>query len=133
MSLSTKVLDDARLLAPDDPLVRSLDAYSAAIQGNWMPSGALTLRVADDGLRAWAFQPGTQRLAQIDLGTLAPTSLFIEQPISQVFDVASSGGDTRTLVALHAAGVGGVTLLDAREPDTARTRFYPGLLIGDER
>jgi serine/threonine-protein kinase len=41
MSLSTKVLDEARLLAPDDPLVRSLDAYSAAIQGNWMPSGAL--------------------------------------------------------------------------------------------
>jgi TolB-like protein len=41
MRLSTEVLDEARRLAPDDPLVRSLDAYSAAIQGNWMPSGAL--------------------------------------------------------------------------------------------
>ena len=41
MRLSTDVLDEARRLAPDDPLVRSLDAYSAAIQGNWMPSGAL--------------------------------------------------------------------------------------------
>lgn len=98
-----------------------------------LSSGALTLRVADDGLRAWAFQPGSQRLAQIDLGTLAPTSLFIEQPISQVFDMASTVDETRTLVALHGASAGAVTLLDAREPDTARTRFYPSLLLGGER
>lgn len=98
-----------------------------------LSSGALTLRVADDGLRAWAFQPGSQRLAQIDLGTLAPTSLFIEQPISQVFDVASDTDEARTLVALHDVGMGAVTLLDARAPDTAQTRFYPGLLLGGER
>ncbi len=98
-----------------------------------LSTGSLTLRVADDGLRAWAFQPGSQRLAQIDLSTLAPTSLFIEQPIVQVFDMASSNDDARTLVALHGGRVGAVTLLDAREPDTARTQFYPSLLLGGER
>ncbi|MEY2932875.1 MAG: hypothetical protein RL033_3624 [Pseudomonadota bacterium] len=98
-----------------------------------LSNGALSLRVADDGLRAWAFQQGTLSLAQIDLGTLAPTSLRIERPIDQVFDLASAEDEQRTLVALHSHSAGSVTLLDARAPDTAQMRFYPGLLLGGER
>jgi hypothetical protein len=97
-----------------------------------LSSGALSLAVADDGLRAWAFQPGSPRLAKIDLRTLEPTSLTIERPIGEVFDVASSGDDARTLLALHGAGARGVTLLDALQPDTAQTRFYPGILLGGQ-
>jgi hypothetical protein len=98
-----------------------------------LSNGALSLRVADDGLRAWAFQQGSLSLAQIDLGTLAPTSLRIERPIDQVFDLASAEDDERTLVALHSRSAGSVTLLDARAPDTAQMRFYPGLLLEGER
>jgi len=38
----------------------------------------------------------------------------------------------RTLLALHAEGARGATLLDALQPDTAQTRFYPGLLLGGQ-
>jgi len=95
-------------------------------------SGQLSLTVADDGLRAWAFQRGTARLAKIDLRSLEPTSLTIERPISAVFDIASSADDARTLLALHDIGGRGITLLDALQPDTAQTRFYPGVLLGGE-
>jgi hypothetical protein len=98
-----------------------------------LSNGALSLTVADDGLRAWAFQPGSPRLAQIDLRTLEPTSLTIERAIAEVFDISSSGDDARTLFALHGGGARGVTLLDAVQPDTAQTRFYPGLLLGGEQ
>jgi hypothetical protein len=97
-----------------------------------LSNSRLTLAVADDGLRAWAFQQGTARLAKIDLRSLEPTSLTIERPISAVFDIASSADDARTLLTLHDVGGRGITLLDALQPDTAQTRFYPGLLLGGE-
>jgi len=97
-----------------------------------LSSGSLSLTVADDGLRAWAFLPGSPRLAKIDLGTLEPTSLTIERPIGKVFDIASAGDDARTLVALHGSGPHSATLLNALQPDTAQTRFYPGLLLGGQ-
>lgn len=89
----------------------------------------LALTVAPDGQRAWAFAPGDQSFAQIDLGTLEPKSLRIDHPIHGLFDVAASENQ-RTLIALHASGAQGVTLLDARAPDTAETRFIPGVLLG---
>jgi len=97
-----------------------------------LSSGALSLAVADDGQRAWAFQPGSPHLAKIDLLSLEPTSLTIERAIGQVFDIASSGDEARTLIALHSGGARGVTLLDALHPDTAQTRFYPALLLGGQ-
>jgi hypothetical protein len=97
-----------------------------------LSNGSLSLTVSDDGLRAWAFQPGSPRLAQIDLGSLEPTSLTIERPIGQLFDIASGADDARTLLALHANGSRSMTLLDALHPDTAQTRFYPGLLLGGQ-
>lgn len=94
-----------------------------------LSSSSLSLTVAPDGLRAWAFSPGSSRFAQIDLNSLQPKSLQIDHPIDRIFDIAGENGQ-RTLLAFHSTGAVGVTLLDALEPDTARTRFYPGLLLG---
>jgi hypothetical protein len=87
------------------------------------------LRVAPDGLRAWAFAPGGPSLAKIDLLSLEPTSLEIERPISQLFDIEAQSGTERVLIALHPGGASGATLLDAERPDTADTRYFPGLLL----
>jgi len=89
----------------------------------------LSLRVAPDGLRAWAFAAGSPLLAKVDLRTLEPTSLEIERGISQLFDIETQSGDGRVLIALHAGGGRGATLLDAASPDTADSRFFPGLLL----
>jgi hypothetical protein len=93
-----------------------------------LSSNNLSLTVAPDGRRAWAFAPGSNRFAQIDLSTLLPTNLQIDHPIQRVFDVAGSDGQ-RTLIALHNGGSHGVTLMNALDPDTAQTRYYPGLLL----
>jgi hypothetical protein len=97
-----------------------------------LSSGSLTLSVADDGLRAWAFAPGSPRLAKIDLASLEPAALQIERPISQVFDTATDDDSGRALFALHDGGARSVTLLNALDPDTAQTRFFPELLLGGE-
>ncbi len=97
-----------------------------------LSSGDLSLAVAPDGLRAWAYAAGSTRFAKVDLSTLEPTSLQIERPISQVFDIASSVSGERTLIALHNAGGRGATVLNALDPDTAATRFFPGLLFGGQ-
>jgi hypothetical protein len=89
----------------------------------------LSLRVAPDGLRAWAFTPNGNQLAKVDLTSLEPTSLQLERSISQVFDMETQGGAGRVLVALHPGDARGATLLDAQLPDTAETLFFPGLLL----
>jgi hypothetical protein len=92
--------------------------------------GDLSLTVAPDGLRAWAYAPGSTRFAKIDLSSLEPTSLELDHPINQIFDIAAGTGGGRTLLALHASGARGATLLNALDPDTATTHFVPGLLLG---
>lgn len=92
-----------------------------------LSSNNLSLTVAPDGRRAWAFAIGSNRFAQIDLNTLLPTNLQIDRPIQRIFDIAGSDGQ-RTLMALHDQGSQGMTLLNALDPDTASTRFYPGIL-----
>jgi hypothetical protein len=93
--------------------------------------GNVGLSVAPDGLRAWAFAAGSPRLAKIDLLSLEPTSLEIERGISQLFDIETQSGSERTLIALHPGGARGATLLDATRPDTADTRYFPGLFLRD--
>ncbi len=90
----------------------------------------VSLRVAPDGLRAWAFSAGQLAVAQIDLGTLEPRSLSLERPVSDVFDIAVGQDGERALIVLHRFGSGGATVLDAQSPDAAATRFFPGLLLG---
>jgi hypothetical protein len=113
--------EDSRFFVLDLQLRQSFPMFA---------SGELSLSVAPDGQRAWAFAPGATRFAKVDLSTLQPTSLQVERPISQLFDIASGDAGERTLVALHAGGVRAATVLDARQPDTATSRFFPGLLLG---
>ena len=92
------------------------------------------LRFAPDGQsnRLWAFAPNGTDLSSLDLSTLNPTALQTESPIWGVFDIAqSSGGNGRAAIVLHRVeGDLGATVLDALDPDNAKTRFYSGLSYG---
>lgn len=90
-------------------------------------ANALSLEVSSDGARAWAFQPGTGKLAAIGLADARPQTLDVERNIDAVYDIEAPGG--RALVAVHARGAVGLTLLDALTPDPARTVAYSGLLL----
>jgi hypothetical protein len=88
--------------------------------------------VAPDGQRAWALDPGTPKVASIRLDDLHPTSVELERNVVAVYDVERADGSGRSAIALHAIRENalGATVLDATAPDTAKTRFYGGLLLG---
>jgi hypothetical protein len=93
----------------------------------------LTLEVAPDGDRVWAYQSGSVGFATVDFQTLHPISLLAERAVTNVFDIAAASGG-RSAVALH-LGVGeppgiGVTVVDALAPSTATARFYSGFELG---
>jgi len=96
-------------------------------------NGALSLEVAPDGERVWAYNSGQLGFASVDFATLHPVSLIAERPVSQVFDIEGANGQ-RSAIALHltgeiSAGIG-ATVLDALAPSTAYARFYSGLELG---
>jgi hypothetical protein len=90
------------------------------------------LRLSPDGLRAWAFQPGDLQFARLTFEDKHPSTFDVERPVADVFDIQRSGGG-RSAVVLHASqsddGDVGVTLFDAEEPDSARTRFVSQLML----
>ncbi len=89
----------------------------------------LAMTVSPDGTRAWFFQTGTTRLAKVDLGTLHPQNLLLENSAVNVFDIARTDGG-RAIVALHSAGNYGATVFDALAPDEANVVRHVGLLQG---
>jgi hypothetical protein len=96
----------------------------------------LTLEVAPDGDRIWAYQTGTVGFATVDFQTLHPISMLAERAVTRVFDIAAASGG-RSALALHLAvgeppGIG-VTVLDALAPSTATARFYSGFELGGLR
>jgi len=95
-------------------------------------TAGLTLEVAPDGERVWAFKSGQAGFASVDFATLHPISLIAERAVANVFDIESGGG--RSAVALHLSsgdrpGIA-ATVLDALAPSTANARFYSGLELG---
>lgn len=99
-------------------------------------NAGLSLEVAPDGQRVWAFQPGQPGFASVDFATLHPITLIAERDVSNVFDIASANGE-RSAIALHLGAGGapgiGATALDALAPSTANARFYSGLELGGIR
>jgi len=94
-------------------------------------NAGLTLEVAPDGERVWAYNPGQTGFASVDFANLHPVSLIAERAVNNVFDIESGDGQ-RAAVALHLAGGTGIgaTVLSALAPSTAYAHFYSGLELG---
>lgn len=97
-------------------------------------AGGFQLGVSPDGQRAWALRPGTPDFASIDLSNLHPTSIQVERDVAAVYDIERRDSG-RAAIALHTSEHGsavslGATVLDGLDPDTAKSRFHPGLLLG---
>ncbi|MBN2192688.1 MAG: hypothetical protein JW751_07705 [Polyangiaceae bacterium] len=100
-------------------------------------SGA-NITPAPDGQRAWVSVANEEEIASVRFSDLHPTTLVLERPVAAVYDIAqpetTHGSPSRVAIALHIEGASlGATVLDARAPDTADTRFYGGILLGGIR
>jgi len=89
----------------------------------------LSMTLSRDGQRAWFFQEGTTKLAKVDLKTLHPVNLYLDQAAKKVFDVRTQKGGN-AVIALHEVGNYAVTVFDAASPDDANAARYVGLLQG---
>lgn len=94
-------------------------------------NAGLSLEVAPDGERVWAYKFGQTGFASVDFANLHPVSLIAERAVSNVFDIESGDGQ-RAAVALHLVGSTGIgaTVLSALAPSTAYAHFYSGLELG---
>ena len=116
---------------PQDFYLLDLNKKEASLMVN---NGAnLSLSLAPDGERLWAFAQDGTSFAQVAFSNLHPSTLTVEAPIRGVFDVGrpnrtSENGDTaRSAIVVHSGEGLGVTVFDALEPDETVTRFYRGL------
>jgi hypothetical protein len=85
-----------------------------------------TVSVSSDGERLWAFQDGRQGFSSVRLADLHPQALYVDAPVSEVFDVARADGG-RAAFVFHLDRGWSATLLDAEQPDSAETRYFPSL------
>ncbi len=82
--------------------------------------------VSTDGERLWAYQGDSQWFSSVQLQDLHPIALFADAGVDAVFDVASADGG-RAALLLHLQQGWDATILDAKNPDSAGTHFYPAL------
>jgi hypothetical protein len=90
----------------------------------------LSLSMAPDGQRIWAFLPGDPQFTSVNLGDLHPVTVSAQRAIQSVFDISNATGGRSALVLHQFGGTLGVTLFNALKPDGAETRFYGGLIYG---
>lgn len=89
-----------------------------------------TITPTADGERAFLLAPSASQLASLDLTSLHPRNVQLALPIDGAFDVERQDGG-RALVAIHALGAIGATVLDGRSPSLANAREHAGLLLGE--
>lgn len=82
--------------------------------------------VSPDGERLWVSRPGGNDFSAVQLANLHPAALYVNPGVNGVFDIERKDGG-RAAIALHLGASWGATLLDAREPDSASTFYYPAL------
>ena len=61
----------------------------------------LTLEVAPDGGRVWAYQPGAPGFAGVEFSTLHPVSLIAERAVSSCVRHSGCVSGARNAIALH--------------------------------
>lgn len=86
------------------------------------------ITVAPDGERLWAYEGSSQWFSSIRLQDLHPQAIYADSKVDAVFDVETSG-EERAAIALHLGDSWDATLLDAREPDSAQTLYFPALQL----
>lgn len=84
------------------------------------------ITVSPDGQRLWAYEGESQWFSAIRLEDLHPEAVYADNKVDSVFDVQTKQDD-RAAIVLHLREGWNATLLDAEDPDSARTLYYPAL------
>jgi hypothetical protein len=90
-----------------------------------------TVEPTSDGERVWISRPGTHQFSAVFLEDLHPSEVYVQPLVSFVFDIERKDGG-RSAIALHTDdGDWAATVLDANDPNSSQTAFYPALFWED--
>src|SRR5690606_23888022 len=92
---------------------------------------AATTNVSADGERLWVYQDGERRFSAVELPDLHPRSLFVSAGIRGVYDVERADGG-RAAIMLHRDGGLSATVMDASDPSSSKTAYFPALHLRSE-
>jgi hypothetical protein len=90
-------------------------------------SASVDLSVSRTGKRVWAFVAGGMEAAMTDLESKHVTTVKLDTPASDLFEIAGSDMG-RALVVLYGGVGAGATVFDAENPDESKRRIYGALL-----
>lgn len=93
-------------------------------------SGGAHTTISRDGQRAWMVAEWTNSVAQLDLNTLHPKNLYLNNKVQDAFEIERRDGG-RAVVAIHGAGTVGATVFDATNPSLEHSIETFGLLLGE--
>ncbi len=81
---------------------------------------------SSDGERLWVTKPYSDEFSAVFLRDLHPADLYVEPSVNGVFDIERADGG-RSVIALHSGSTWSATVLDANDPKSSVTAYYPVL------
>lgn len=90
-----------------------------------------TTNVSADGERLWVYQEGSGRFSAVELPDLHPRSLYVSPGVAGVYDVERADGG-RSAIVLHRSGGLSATVMDASDPSSSETAYFPALHLRSE-
>lgn len=94
-------------------------------------SSGFQITVSPDGGRLWAYSPGGDNFSAVRFSDLHPSQLHVNPAPTRIFDLERGDGG-RAALALEDNSYGlSATLLDASNPDSAKSRYFPALHLED--
>lgn len=89
-------------------------------------SSGYAVQASPDGERLWITSPSTSQFSTVTLDDLHPSELYVQPRVGSLFEVEQEG-DGRALIILHEGSGLSATVMNATDPSSAETAFYPAL------
>jgi hypothetical protein len=74
----------------------------------------------------WIYERSEHVFSSVRLQDLHPQALYAAPTVSEVFDIERADGG-RSVLVLHLDHGWSATVFDAKQPETAKTAYYPAL------
>jgi len=89
-------------------------------------SEGYAVQASPDGERLWISNPRASQFSTVTLDDLHPSELYVQPQAGGLFEVEQAG-DGRALIILHQGAGLSATVMNAKDPSSAETKFYPAL------
>lgn len=92
--------------------------------------GSMSVTPSTDGQRLWVTGGYSNHFSAVFLEQLHPAEFYVQPLLSSVFDIERAD-EGRSLIALHSDSNWAATVMDAENPDSAVSAYYPALYWED--